>query len=68
MTKSWVSEKDFIVASQPDLRNPNIPLTAKNQKKITQVLSKNQKLASINQYEKTQMFEKKVNFGHEKQK
>lgn len=52
----------------PDKRNPNIPETAKNQKKLTQVLSPKQKLASVNQLNITQKFEKKVSFIHEKQK
>jgi hypothetical protein len=47
-TNSWVDKYDFEVASKPDTRNPNVREGAKNQKKLTQTLSKNQKLNSIN--------------------
>lgn len=66
-TKSWVDKHDFEVAMTPDTRNPNIPEGSKNQNKLTQTLSKNQKLSSMNQYEKTEVFEHKVNFSNEKQ-
>jgi len=47
-TNSWVDQHDSEVASKPDNRNPNVREGAKNQKKLTQTLSRNQKLNSIN--------------------
>lgn len=55
-TNSFVDLELYEQALQPDKRNPNIPEEAKNQKKYTQSLSKNQKLHSINNKALTERF------------
>ena len=65
-TKSWVDKDLYDLISQKDRRDPNIALEATNQKKNTHSLSKWQRLHSVNQYEITEKFSKKVNFEREK--
>eukprot|EP00347_Sterkiella_histriomuscorum_P017224 403350209 len=62
-THSFVDKEVFQEALQRDTRNPNNP--DRSQKKLTQTLSTKQRLSSINVYEKTQLFEKKVNVENE---
>lgn len=62
VTNSYVDRHLFErVMGTPDV-DPN---RSKNNKKLTTVLSKNQKLSSFNDVEITAKFEKKVNFEKE---
>ncbi|TNV82125.1 hypothetical protein FGO68_gene12404 [Halteria grandinella] len=65
-TKSYVERELIEECMRKESISAN-PAEA-NQKKRTQVLSKNQKLHSINVYEKTKKFEYKINLENEKQR
>ena len=65
-THSYIDKSlhEEIMKKETRSANPD----ASNQKKLTQILSKNQKLHSVNVYSKTQKFEYKVNLENEKQR
>ncbi len=71
-THSYIDRDLYAEIMKKDKRSanerPDGDLDKKNQKKLTQILSKNQKLHSVNVYEKTQRFEFKVNLENEKQR
>ena len=57
-TQSFIDKDLHRVITQPDKRDANVPEDARNMNKLTQTLSKRQKLLSVNIYGRTEVFSK----------